>query len=624
MRRLFLAILIPVVAIVGTPAIFAAIMYDNAGANEMPTYLYVEDADAEAMIYEELSASLADVENEATDDLVFNLHQDVINTAIFQYIRSEDINPDYMPTDTCTEDACRYIFSSSQDVEGFNVDLRVVGAWVSFEEGQFITNVYLEIQLNGGFTYKTNFQTYFNITDLPDKYIIEFDKIKLGKMPIPKSLISKITSTIESQIEGVDLEEGTSDLPIGTFDTETISYTVLKDEIVSQFEAAEGSESESQDLLIKEILSIVFENQLLNFSFEDDEFVLTAAVSKFRSDEGTQMPAYLNDLHFQEVIGGETVIGAFDPDSFDPETYLTNKFSEYVFNYALVDVDGDGEPDPFRISEQSFNKLIYDTAEGFSDTRMVQELPDGNGGTEEIEIGVQAIWFDLEPTEIYVNALFSIGEIQSMLRIKAEEISTSDQELVFEFTEITFGKDEGESDGDYLDILDLEAFKQVFAEFGDVEFGAFNDEGNLVITADRLSALMQEGTQEGVVTVTSISLALDGILLNVEPTNPELTQALQDFSEELEEVFTTPELLTDLETVLDSTTPGPGQDVYNGVVAVQDLLNDGDPTTNPTAEELTEIFENFELLDATTQQEFLETFEDAIDPAILAQFEDLF
>jgi hypothetical protein len=211
-----------------------------------------------------------------------------------------------------------------------------------------------------------------------------------------------------------------------------------------------------------------------------------------------------------------------------------------------------------------------------------------------------------------------------MLQIKAEEVSTSDLELIFEFTEITFGKDEGESDGDYLSILDLEAFKQIFADFGDVEFGVFDETGKLTISADRLTEMMQEGSQEGTVTVTSISLVQDGIQLDIEPTDPELAQALEDYGTALNDAFTSPELLDDLETVLDTTNPGPEQDIYNSVVEIQDLLNDGDPATNPSIEEITDMFNDFEALDSETQEEFINTFKDLMDPLIVAQFEELY
>jgi len=509
MKSLFLAIFIPIVFILGTPALFATIMYDGSGDNDMPTHLYLEDADAEAMLIEELRASLDDVETNTTSDMVYNLHQDIINTAIFQAIRSEDINPNYMPTDDCNDDSCNYVFAEPLPIEGFDISLRVVGVWVDFAEGQLITNIFLEVQLNDGFTYKTNFQTFFNVTDLPDKYLIEFDKIKLGNLPIPQALITTIINTIDNQIDQIDFEEQTSSVKIGDLDVANLSYSITKQEIIDQVGASEDSGNESATLLAKEVLSIIFDNQLMNFSFEEEEFVFTAAVSVFRSAEGTDIPDYLYDLHYQEEVEGEMVIGDFNPTSLDPDTYIPNIFTEYTTNNPN---GGD-----YVITENLINTLIYFKADGFEKSRISKAIPGGQGEDEMIELGLKAIWFEIAPGEIYATALFRVGGIESLLQIKAEEVLNTNQELVFEFTEITFGKDAGESDGDYLSILDLDAFKQVFAGLGDVEFGVFNADGSLTISVERLSSLISNTSYS----ITGISLVQDGILLNIEESTPE-------------------------------------------------------------------------------------------------------
>jgi hypothetical protein len=68
-----------------------------------------------------------------------------------------------------------------------------------------------------------------------------------------------------------------------------------------------------------------------------------------------------------------------------------------------------------------------------------------------------------------------------------------------------------------LSILDLDAFKQVFAGLGDVEFGVFNADGSLTISVDRLSTLIASTS----FTITGISLIQDTIVLDVEPTTPQ-------------------------------------------------------------------------------------------------------
>ncbi len=619
MRKLFMAVFIPVMFVLGTPALLVSIMYDGSGDVHMPTHLYTEDADAEQMIYAELSSAIADVEDNVTEDMVFELHQDIINTAIFQLFSGEDMNPDYMPTDDCVEDSCNFVFSEVLPIEGYDIGIRVVGAWVDFEDDRFIANLFLEVSLDDGFTYKTIIQTHFLFRDYPDRYELEFDKIQIGNLPIPKAFISSVMNTIDGQIDDFDLDEQGEEVAVGDLDLTNLSYTIMKDEILAQLAEGEdgtSAEDDTGNALAQEVLSIIFDNELINFAFEEDQFVLTAGVSKFRNDE-TDIPAYLYDLHFKTMVEGVEVIGEFDPDSFDAESYLADKFTEYVFNSALV---GGG----FEIYEKTFNKLIYFGAEGFSETRTTYEYENELGEIEVIDIGLKAIWFELAPDEIYVYALFRIAGIDSLLKIKAEEVSTSDLELVFEFTEITFGEDDGEVDGDYLSIIDLEVFNQMFLDLDSVEFGEFVEENDTVvlkITAEGLSGLMQDGSQEGTVNVTGISLIQDGIVLDIEPADAELAAALESFTEELNDVFQDPALLTGLADELDIDTPGPEQDVYNGVVDLQEALENEEDID---AEQVTELFDDFEQMDTEAQEAFLNTFNDLIDPTIYDEFQALY
>lgn len=616
MKKLFMAIFIPIMFVLGTPALLGAIMYDGSGDVHMPIHLYTEDADAEEMVYAELSASIADVKDNVTEDMVYELHQDIINTAIFELFSSENMNPDYMPTDDCNDDSCNYVFAEVLPVEGYDIGLRVVGAWVDFEDDKFITNLFLEVSLDDGFTYKTIIQLHFLFHDYADRYELEFDKIQIGNLPIPKSMITSIMGTLDDQLDQVDLEDSTDELELGEFDINELKYTLQKDEILAKLsEGQDGEEPDTGAALAQEVLSIIFDNELINFSFEEDKFVLTAGVSKFRSDE-TDIPDYLYDLHFVTMVDDVEVYGEFDPDSFDPESYLADKFTEYVFNSALV---GGG----FEIHEKTFNKLIYYGADGFSETRETYEYTNEDGELEVIDIGLKAIWFELAPGDIYVNALFRIAGIDSIIQIKAEDVTPveSTTELVFEFTEITFGKDVGEVDGDYLSIIDLTVFKDMFAELGDVEFGEFDENGVLTISTERLSALMQDGSQEGTVNVTGIHLIQDAIVLDIEPADAVLAEALDAFTEELNNVMEDPALLEGLEDALDIDTPGPEQDVYNNVVDLQDALANDEPIET---EDITEMFDNFEQMDTESQEAFLETFNDLIDPAVYDQFQDLY
>lgn len=622
MKKLFMLIFIPVLFILGTPALVATLMYDGTGDTQMPTHLYVEGASAKDMLYEELTSSIEDIESGATDDMIFNLSQDIINTAIFEAITAPDVNPDYMPNDDCVEDSCNYIFAEPVAVEGFDISLRVVGVWVKFVEDKFILNVFLEVDINDGITYKTILETHFVLKDEADEYVLEFNKIQIGNLPIPGSLISSIMTTLEKQLDQIDFSDMADDVPVGILDIANLSYTLPKDDILEELATEEGAEPDAMAQLSQEVLSIIFDQDLLHFNLVESEFVLTAGISKFRNEDEQDIPSYLYNMHFQEEVEGEIVYGEFDPESFSPEDYLRDKFTEYIFNYALVGGD-------FIISERTFNKLIYFGASGFADTRTTYEYENLTTGEEEvIDIGLKSIWFELSPGEIYINGLFKIAGIDSLLQIKAEDVSDPlDQtQLMFEFTEITFGKDALEADGDYLSILDLEVFKQVFAELGDVEFGEFDEDGTLIISVDKLSSIMNDGSvdqTDGTVSVDGIAVVEDGIELIIT-INSAYAAIIDNFSDALETIVGDPQLITDLQDILDDPT-GPESDLLESVTDLQDIIN-GDNTEGNAGEVVAEMFENLEDLDPATQEEFLDLFEDMmddLDPELFDDFDGL-
>jgi len=621
MKKLFLAFFIPVAVILGTPALIATLMYDGTGDEHLPVQLYTDDAeDAKTMIYTELDTSIQAAEDGA-EDLVFNLHQDIINRAIYEMIL--DSNPNYAPGDDCTTPEECYIVAESTLVEGYEFSFRIVGMWVSFydgatvtEPGRFVFNVYIEVNLNDGASYKTVIEAHFLFDDDADYYYLEFDKVQIGRLPLPKSFFTSVINIIQDQAN-INLEEQIGEIPIGVFDLDNLSYTIEKDEILTKMVETETGEPESGILLAQGLLSIVFENQLVQFDLQDDELVLTVGVSKIRTETSTGIPSYLYSLHDQEVVGGEVVIGEFNPELFDAEGYLQDLFTQYIFNSALIGTDTG-----FKIKERTFNKLIYSGAEGFADSRQIVEIPIDETSTKNIELGLKAIWFEFEADHILAKALFQIADIESLIILRANEVSTTGDILQFEFVEITAGFDAGEDSIDYLEILDLAVFKQAFAQLGDVEFGEFNVDGDLIISAEQLSGLMQDGSEPGAVLVTGIAIEENAIVLTVEAADSGLQDTLVAFQGALSDVVADPDLLVDLGGVLDTTDGGTEQAVYESMVDLQEALTTGEGTVTP--EQVEDLLTNFEDLDGTTQNDFLAAITDLIDPTVFTDFEDLF
>ena len=633
MKKLFMAIFIPILIIVGTPSLALTLMYDGTGEEHLPVHLYTDEYDAKEMIFEELNNSIEDVENDVTPDLELELSQDIINRAIYEAILDE--NPNYAPGEDCVTDEECYVFSDSQEAEGFNLSYRLVGAWVSFydgpteiDPGRITLNAYLEIVINGDMSYKTVVEVHFLFEDdtQQGQYYLEFDKIQMGRLPLPKSFFSMVIGIFEDQ-GNIDIAGEIGELPLGEFDLENLSYTLPKDQILTQI-SDDQENPDSGSIIAQEVLSIIFEENLIQFDLVDTKFVLSAGVSRFKSDTVTNYPDYLYDLHDQEEVDGEMVMGEYNPELFDPETYLQDVFTEYLFNNSIFNTGS------FDIEEEVFNKLIYSAAEGFASTRSIQEIPISETETKSIELGLKSIWFEFEegvgedPDLIYANAMFKIAGIDSLLVLVAEaeyvdvEVDGNTiTELHAVFTEITAGKDVDEEVEEYLNITDLAAFKEAFAAFGDVEFGEFNTDGDLIISPIKLSALMSSGAAADAVKVTSVSLKDDALVLGIEAADPTEQAILENFQSAMNDILSSEDLITDLTTALAPEAGSPEEAVVDAVDSIQDDLAAGEEVSQ---EQVETLLENLEDLDPESQTEFLDTFATIISDDygdLLSQFE---
>jgi hypothetical protein len=612
MKKLLYFIIFLLILIGG--ALFA--LYDNSGDENMPTELYTDDYDAMTMLFTELDNSMTDVENGTSQDLVLNVNQDIVNRAIYEQLLEQ--NEEYQPGSDCTTDAQCYVISGSQDVEGTSMGFRLIGTWVTFhgpetstDLGKFVLHVYGGFAL-GSLEYKTEFEAHFKFDDTDESYYLEFDKFMVGKVPLPKKMFTTVISILENQAS-LDIEGELEAIPYGEVDIETLTYTLDKSDILAEVES-DGTDTGNK--LTSELLSIIFANQLVEFELKDEEITLTAGVSQFRSEDVNDIPAYLYDLHDKTTVGTETVIGEYNPELFNPTDYLQDIFTQYIFSSSLV---GGG----FEINEEIFNKLIYASQAGFAETRKTQVITLSNDETKEIELGLKAIWFEFDENDIIAHALFRIVGINSLLEITAhkDEVLSDGTQLYFEFTNITFGEDNGEDTTEYIDIVDLQPFKELFADLGDVEFGEFNTQGDLVITTDRLSTLLQDGSSAGVVEVTGLSLKKEALVLDVEASST-LQTTLSNFQSELSNAMSDPQLLTNLQEILNETDGGIEEAVYQEILDLQNTLNN--PLETVDTVQVEEFFDTFTDLDTGTQSELLGTIGELIDSGVYDQFNSSF
>jgi hypothetical protein len=623
MRKLLMAIFIPILMLLGTPALLAAIMYDGSGYEDMPVHLYTEDADFQKMLFQELSDSLDELDTGVNADMEYNLHEDIINTAIYEQILQS--NPNYAPGDDCATDEECYIFATDLPI-GEGAQARLVGAWVEFEQNKFILNVFLDVQLSEGIAYRTVIETHFKLQDHPGekKYTLQFEKINLGNLPIPSSMISGILNLVENNFADLNLDEAVQGLPLGSFSFDTFTYTLEKEEIVAKIgETEEGVEPSDDTLMMQEIASIVFEQGLLDFELVDEELILAARISKFSSDDINDIPEYLYEQHV--VIGtddnGDPIYGVFDDTAFDAAVYLQDVFTEYVFNNALI---GGG----FEITEETFNKVIYDGAKGFENTGTTQELELPDGTVREVEVGLKAVWFTIEEDAIYANGLFKLDNTTSVMKLKATKVeeASSTTELVFDFTELTFGKDADETALDYISVTNLEVFESYLTGIEDIEFGSIQEidgEVFLTISSDALTAVLTEGQDEETVVINGINLIHGALVLDVQPADAELAQALEDLNAAINDVLADETLITDITAALNPDNDNEeAQEVIDAMTNIQTILTDENQEIE--AEDVEVLFNEFEDLDEAEQQVFLTEVAEALPEDVYNSFLEQF
>jgi hypothetical protein len=432
-----------------------------------------------------------------------------------------------------------------------------------------------------------------------NEYFLEFDKLQIGNIRVPKSLFSWVIKQAENT-GAVDVDTMIDELPIGEMDIKDLSYTIKKDEILTRL--GESNEETNYNQLTQELLSISFDRDLVLLDLQDSKFALEIKVSQFRNvdSDKTNIPLYLYDLHEQEIIAGQAFYGAFNSELFDPTSYLQDVFTQFLFSGALSLGD---EQHFFEINEEIFNKLVYSNANGFTDTRKVQTIQISETETKDIELGLKSIWFEFVKGEgeiadtVNAHALFRIAGIDSLLVIKADVEyvdSTYAGKTVTEmhcvFNEITFGKDIGETSGQYIEITDLRVFKEVFSDIGDVQFGEFNQEGDLIINPLKLTALLSSGVTGDSINVVSVGLIDAALTLEIEAPNHQTL--LDDFQSALNSVLGSTEVVTGLFDALDPTPGSSEETVYNAIVDIQGDLENGSDITPIQVSDLLNGFED--------------------------------
>ena len=609
MKKLIITLFVFVLIIVGIPFSIMALMYDGSAIDEIPTDLYAESLTGNDRLMLDVEAAFEEVRNDVEADLEIALSQDIINAIIYDRIigdvETEGMNPNYAPGENCSGAAC-YIIEEAINLGGRNATLRLNGLWVHFEEDLMVGNAAIEIQFDDGFTYKSRVKLQFSVQDdvENDVFIIAFDRVSIGRIPLTRGLFTTVIGLVNRVTGGNGIDSDM--LGIGTLDVNNLEYRIEKTEFVDLIAPEDGAE----DDLTTTLLKTVFENNLVTFKLQDEAFMINLRISLIRNIVIDDIPLYLYDLH--------DVNGDFDTSLFSPEQHLQSRFEAFVFNMALTGNTA------LTINQRTFNKILYQSMEGFEELGFVYEYEDALGNPQAFEIDFRALWFefDLDSNDeaiLRIRGLFDFSGIPSLLEIQAEELSNIDGVYVFEITEITLGKEPGKTE--YLTISNLTPFKNFLRDMEDFPFGSVDQEGNLIIDTTTLTDLIADGAQEGSIAVESVEIVQGGIRITIEATDPTLQAILDDFTDALNAAFTDPDINTALESGLDTDNDGPEKDTYDKFTSLQDKISNNETIDEDDIEEL---FASYEAMSPEAQETFMTAFEDTMDPALVEQFNSNF
>lgn len=596
-KKLFLLIFILILIVVLSPFALLASMYQGNTEASIPVETYIEGSTVESTIAPEIDLAIEGLNSE-DGDLVYRLRDETLNQLIFAAITEEGgLNPNYNPSDDCEEDDCNFILVETIEInESSTITIRIKGVWVLFDENQLILNANGEVQYNDGFTYKSKLSLYFDIEDREDAYYFAFDKVTIGRLPLGARFFARVLDAAE-QFTGETLTE-TDTLPIGEIDLDNFSVTIPKQEIVDTVRNDEDMENSA---VIAELLSIIFDNTLLSFAFEENEFNFTLKSSLFLNDPETAVPSNIQAIYDSE-------------EPFNLENYLTTRLEEFVLSQALIN-DG-----IFRINENIFNTLIASNV-NLEDFTFEQSYENPEGVTETVSGGIKGIWIDIESESIFLYILIQFEDVKSLVTLELGKIESEDAfTLVYEVVEFSVGKDASETSEDYLSITEFDVFIEAIKDNLENDFLSINASNQFVVGGPSLETMLNDLLLESGISLNDIDVVNNAIALNLE-LDESLQSIFDDVSSAINTVLENETIITSVEEALAESDSEEAAEVVEAVTNIQNKLENQETITE---EDVSTLIDEFTDLTPEEQQNVLNAIQEDIDPELLAEFEALF
>ena len=183
MRKLFFLLLF-----LATPPILVVFAFTTNNIPTTDTIYSIEDPDI--VIQDELDRIL---QKESTGIETIKLSEDAFNNLIFNNLRTT-YNELYAPPGwPCEDISCRYIIAFDESTDNLDVNGGIVAIWATFEETSF--TIYIHAESTTVLALSTLLEITFSVEDTQEALIVSYDSARLGKVPIPKRLLTTIITS---------------------------------------------------------------------------------------------------------------------------------------------------------------------------------------------------------------------------------------------------------------------------------------------------------------------------------------------------------------------------------------------------------------------------------------------
>ena len=393
MLKAVLALLLSILAI---PVIGILMLFDYAPNIPVDTYTYIP---TQTLFADEVQANVMNIQ---AGELAIQLEESFINQFLYSTF-VEQVNPDYNPGPDCNTEACEYLLVN--DTAGTDLPVALTGIWVRLFDDVISVNIGIR---SLAVPFQTRVRLDFAVTDNPEVFEIEYDRLQLGNIPLPAFVIRPIINAL------VNETNLTSTVSEGGFllDLERLVLQVDKKAVIE-------SSLEADAALFA---NLIVEEELIRFEVDGSlsRLVLFVDVDKLYSNR--TVPEYAGNA---EAVVTSLLADVFGSVEFD-----------FFEGFSLSTSD-------YFLTEAEFNEIL---------TAQFSELGIENLIESEIAgalFGVKPLWIEFEGSNASLTLPLYFMDQLIPVEFQLRSLA-SNRDLLLEVESITIGRDAQKSTNQYI------------------------------------------------------------------------------------------------------------------------------------------------------------------------------